>query len=210
VLPEAVRRIPQLIDPASLQPGDLLLVRPERSGGMHALIEAHQRRLWGPDHAQWVHAGIVDEPYGVIEMTTRGVLSAPLWSYQDGEWQFRIRRVRGLSLEGGRLIVKAAYENQKLFKQYDFFGIFRLSRIRSPDDMYKATRPIIKSSICSAFYAKAVSRLGIDLGEGVDYRLVPPAMLSASVLLTDVEMRRLSFQAFEQWWLEDRRTKWFT
>lgn len=210
MIPKWFRELSEVLDPSCLLPGDLLLVRMIRPDWFRRRIVSHQNRYWEYQDSKWTHAAIIKSEYSFVEMTTKGINIGYLWDYQDGKWEIKIRRIPELSPDQRHRIVDAAYQNQLLFNEYDFIGIFKLMQLKTSQDHFKPTGTVVRASICSALYVRAVTRLGIHLGEGIDPRIVTPAQLSASSLLTDIAIRKVSPENFNEWWHNDKPINWPT
>lgn len=209
-LPAHVASMPSLIDPAALRAGDLVLVRFLTPGPIQKAIERQQKKFMPATDSQWTHAAVMCSDYRILEMTTDGIQTEYLWTYQDGQHDVRIRRIVGLSATGGAEVVQNAYENSLTTQSYDFMTIFALLKFRAPKEMRNVSPNAIKRSICSAVYARAASFVGKDLALGLDHRLVTPAHLSGSSLMTDVAPTTITGAAFTNWWLNGRPAQWFT
>lgn len=199
-IPQEIMDRKSVVDPAILQTGDLLLLRMMTPGRIQNGIIRGQSKVWPINDSQWTHAAIIKPYYEIMEMTMSGIKLRPLWFYDPNRWVLRIRRLKARGPSQRATILHWAFENSLLYKTYDFLGIWRLKRIKLPNDLFKPTKPLIKGCICSAFFARSVAPLGIDLGQGIDYRLVTPAQLSHSNLLDDVPLSWVHPNELKKWW----------
>ena len=103
-----------------------------------------------------------------------------------------------ITREKGLQIVEAAWQNSHIYRGYGWMTILHLSLSKTIDNLYRPTPAFIRGVVCSAFCVKAVSSIGVDLGKGKEYRLVTPAHLSSSDLLTDVGLNRIEPKELEQ------------
>ena len=80
-IPKAVREFNLVIDPSSLEPGDLILVCHKKPGWISRRIQAQQHELYAIDHARWHHAVVSGGDVEICEATRQGVIAREYWPY---------------------------------------------------------------------------------------------------------------------------------
>ena len=182
-VPRKVRAFGKALDPHLLQPGDLILTSSSKPTLFGNLIVKHQSNMFAPEHAKWQHAVVSGGRFEICEADTSGVKAKLYWDYMTGEYELKVRRLKGAD-EATRNRI-AYYAATNVGTKYGFMSAINLKGILGGDSEW--SKPKIRSSgiICSQLYFEACMRAGYLLAT-VPPEAVCPAHLSTSTLLEDV------------------------
>jgi hypothetical protein len=184
-IPQAVRDYGRALDPAMLDPGDLILVSRKIPNWTSKRITDYQAKMFSMEHARWYHAAVSGGRYEICEATLTGVKAHEYWSYMTGEYDLKVRRLKGADAETrSRLAYFAA---SSVGTSYGFFNLINIAKsLRTGNDW---SRPVIPSKgiICSELYFEASMRVGYLLAN-IRPEAVCPAQLSLSPILQDVPL----------------------
>lgn len=181
-VPTAVRKYGKVLDPAHLEPGDLILVAKKQPGWLSRRIQHTQSQLFDWEHAQWHHVLVSGGGTEVCEAVLTGVRPKEFWDYMNGEYDFKVRRIKDATSEER---TKVAYYAASMARtSYGFGTILPLRRSITYQDAWR--RGVFRSRgvVCSQLYFEACMRTGILLATIPPDR-VCPAHLSASVQMED-------------------------
>jgi hypothetical protein len=185
-IPKRVREYGKALDPTILKAGDLILVSSIKPDYTAREIRRYQEKLFVDEHSRWQHAAISGGRFEICEATIKGVLASEYWKYMTGDYNLKIRRLRGAD-EATRSRI-AYYAASSVRRSYGFFTAWNMKNVLSGGNFWH--RPIMHSSgvICSQLYFEACMREGYLLAN-IPPETVCPAHLSMSPLLEDIEPR---------------------
>lgn len=184
-IPHQVRKFGKPLNPDLLQAGDLILTCSGKPTFFGKLITKHQGKMFSPEHAKWQHAVVSGGRFEICEADTSGVTAKEYWAYMNGDYQLKVRRLKGAD-EATRNKI-AYYAATHVGTKYSFLNAVNLRSFLGGTDAWQ--RPGIRSSgiICSQLYFEACMRVGYLLAN-VRPEAVCPAHLSTSTLLEDVKV----------------------
>lgn len=188
-IPREVRKHGQALDPAMLEPGDLILVSAKKPNVVGRLIRHHQSKLFNPEHSKWQHAAVSGGRFEICEATASGVRACEYWDYMTGAYEIRVRRLKDASADERSKLAYFAATNVR--SSYGFLNALNLRAVFGNGDGWQ--RPILKTKgvICSQLYFESCMRVGYLL-EKIPPENVSPAHLSMTPLLEDVPLSWVS------------------
>ncbi|MEM7043057.1 MAG: hypothetical protein AAF543_09630 [Pseudomonadota bacterium] len=184
-IPQAVRDNGWAIDPKILEPGDLILVSLDKPTWASRNIIKYQSMMFPEEHSKWHHAAVSGGRYEICEAGITGVRACEYWRYMTGEYQIKVRRLKGADKAERYMIAYYAAINVKT--SYGFLAALNIANFMRKGESWR--RPIIASRgiICSQLYCEASMRLGYLIVNNPP-GTVCPADLSMSPLLEDVSL----------------------
>jgi len=185
-IPKAVRAHGQVIDPSLLEPGDLILVCKKKSSWISSKIQQYQAEMFATEDSRWHHAIVSGGNFEICEATTTGVKAIEYWHYMTGEYDLKIRRLKGATAQQRSLI--AYYAATMVRTSYGFLTIFAVRDALSKGHSWQRTVFRSKGVICSQLYFEACMRVGFLL-VNIPQDRVCPAHLSASTQMDDLPLR---------------------
>ncbi len=186
-IPESVRNFGKVLDPAILQPGDLLLVCHKKPRWISRQIQKHQKKLYNTEHSRWHHAIVSAGGVEICEALANGVTAREFWEYMNGDYELKVRRVRNISPAKRAMI--AYYSATMAGKQYGFSNLLGIIDAISTGKFWERSLYRSQGVICSQLYFESCMRIGVLLMPGVLPERVTPAHLSASALMEDVQLQ---------------------
>jgi hypothetical protein len=184
-IPRAVRDHGFALDPKILEPGDLLLFSKKKSTWAGRRIIDAQALQFGPLHACWHHAAVSGGKFEICEATLTGVKAREYWGYMSGQYDIKIRRLKGASAAERSLV--AYYAATNVNAGYGFLNLLGLLQALLSGDPWATKSLIYSGVICSQLYFEACMRVGFLLSN-IPSTKVSPAHLSVSPQMTDIEL----------------------
>ena len=182
-IPKAVREFGRAIDPDILMPGDLMLFARKMPNWTSRRITKYQEKMFSREHACWYHAAVSGGRYEICEATTWGVKAHEYWNYMTGEYDIKVRRLKGATAEErGRL---AYYAASNVDSSYGFLNLFNVAAALRGGSPWSRPFIISQGVICSQLYFEAAMRVGFLLA-ATRSEFVCPAHLSISTVMEDV------------------------
>lgn len=188
-IPRKVRDHGRALDPAMLEPGDLVLVSAKHPDFFGRLIRYHQSKLFNPEHSKWQHAAVSGGRFEICEATRSGVKACEYWDYMTGAYDIKVRRLKGASADERSKLAYFAATNVRA--PYSFLNAINMGAVLGNGNSWQ--RPILKTKgvICSQLYFEACMRVGFLLDK-IPPENVSPAHLSMTPLLEDVPLKWIS------------------
>lgn len=182
-MPAAVRRHGKIIDPATLEMGDLILVQEKKPSWTSRRIVAAQRKQFDDKHALWSHAAVSGGRFEICEADLGGVTAKEYWDYVTGDHDVRIRRLKNASSTERSMV--AYYAATSVRTSYGFANLLSLARSLADGDPWKKEFRFTNGTVCSQLYFEACMRIGILLAK-IPPEHACPAHLSQSDQLIDI------------------------
>lgn len=182
-VPKAVRQHGIMLHPELLEPGDLLLIAAIKPTRLSRRIQQTQGELYEWKHAQWHHAVVSGGGTEVCEALLTGVRAKQFWHYMNGDYEFRIRRLKDASPHER---TRVAYYAATMAKtNYGIGALLPIKYSIAHNDPWKRSAFRSGGVICSQLYFEACMRVGFLLAPMPPDR-VSPAHLSASDQMEDI------------------------
>jgi hypothetical protein len=186
-IPRAVRMHGKVVDPTLLEPGDLILVRKKKPAWISRKIQQYQEEKFEPEHSCWHHAIVSGGGFEICEAMPSGVKAYEYWNYMTGEYDLRVRRLKGADPEKRSRV--AYYAATMVKTSYGFFSILVIRDALSGGVAWQRTIFRSRGVICSQLYFEACMRVGYLLVNITNTDQVCPAHLSASQQMEDIPLR---------------------
>jgi len=188
-IPKKVREHGKALDPAMLEPGDLILVSAKKPNLVGKVIRHHQGKLFNLEHSKWQHAAVSGGRFEICEATMLGVKACEYWEYMTGAYEIRVRRLKGASADDRSKLAYHAATNVR--SPYGFLNALNMRAVFGGGNGWE--RPVMRTRgvICSQLYFEACMRVGYLLDK-IPAENVSPAHLSMTPLLEDVPLSWVS------------------